>query len=583
MKPQIYILDTILQRFKKLNDPCNGKLFGIFVKNTLHVLGLQMENGLNLIHSFPAEIDFCGTFEAYPNPSYDSQQVLSRSSQVEVTDNPIFISILLTIQNEISCNIVCNNQITNVSYTILTLPEIYSSFMHVRLQGEFLLHSEQNEQSIADSFTELRKSIASGVMAFTIPKLNILLVTSDSESGIIGLTGDPAFGEICQEANCEGPERKKKNDQTLKLDAVDISLIKRATRDGFIIEPKSHSPVVILDKKKLELINIPLKLNFLAMISKHTKLSKLYDILLESAIKNLRLYESVLQNYLKTHKISTGIELPETMHFFPKEAGHFLTRIVIGNSEKEDKEERELLHEALLLPKTTPVFRKANQFEFSDCKKPSGPLRNVHEGLPLPLSGEACKVSLVKGEYEYYHYGQNKMDDKGWGCAYRSLQTLASWFKLQGYTSRPVPTFKEIQKCLVDIGDKPANFIDSTQWIGSSEVNFVLKSLLGVTSKILYVNSGEELGTKGPELLQHFEMHGSPVMIGGGVLAHTILGVEYNQLTGSLKFLILDPHYTGEDDLNVILNRKWCAWKGVDFFNKSAYYNMCLPQVPREF
>lgn len=106
------------------------------------------------------------------------------------------------------------------------------------------------------------------------------------------------------------------------------------------------------------------------------------------------------------------------------------------------------------------------------------------------------------------------MDDDGWGCAYRSLQTLASWFLMQGYTDKSAPSFKEIQQCLVDIGDKPTNFVDSRQWIGSTEVNFVLGSLLNVTSKIIYVSSGEELGTKGPELINHFKVHGSPVMIG---------------------------------------------------------------------
>lgn len=42
---------------------------------------------------------------------------------------------------------------------------------------------------------------------------------------------------------------------------------------------------------------------------------------------------------------------------------------------------------------------------------------------------------------------------------------------------------------------------------------------------------------------------------GGGVLAHTILGVDFNDVTGDLKFLILDPHYTGAEDLKVILDK----------------------------
>lgn len=43
--------------------------------------------------------------------------------------------------------------------------------------------------------------------------------------------------------------------------------------------------------------------------------------------------------------------------------------------------------------------------------------------------------------------------------------------------------------------------------------------------------------------------------LGGGVLAHTILGVAWNETTGQIKFLILDPHYTGAEDLQVILDK----------------------------
>ena len=45
------------------------------------------------------------------------------------------------------------------------------------------------------------------------------------------------------------------------------------------------------------------------------------------------------------------------------------------------------------------------------------------------------------------------------------------------------------------------------------------------------------------------------VYLGGGVLAHTILGVCYNEQTGDIKFLVIDPHYTGKDDINVIVNK----------------------------
>lgn len=42
---------------------------------------------------------------------------------------------------------------------------------------------------------------------------------------------------------------------------------------------------------------------------------------------------------------------------------------------------------------------------------------------------------------------------------------------------------------------------------------------------------------------------------GGGVLAHTILGVAWSETTGQIRFLILDPHYTGGEDLQVITEK----------------------------
>lgn len=44
-------------------------------------------------------------------------------------------------------------------------------------------------------------------------------------------------------------------------------------------------------------------------------------------------------------------------------------------------------------------------------------------------------------------------------------------------------------------------------------------------------------------------------MIGGGVLAHTIVGVDFDELTGDVKFLIFDPHYTGGEDIKTITSK----------------------------
>lgn len=99
---------------------------------------------------------------------------------------------------------------------------------------------------------------------------------------------------------------------------------------------------------------------------------------------------------------------------------------------------------------------------------------------------------------------------------------------------------------------------------------------------------------------------------GGGVLAHTILGVAWSETTGDIRYLILDPHYTGAEDLQVITDKVtvinmyipflfvtksflinlvdhgmcvffqgWCGWKGPGFWDQTAYYNLCLPQRPK--
>ena len=187
--------------------------------------------------------------------------------------------------------------------------------------------------------------------------------------------------------------------------------------------------------------------------------------------------------------------------------------------------------------------------------------------------------ALVRGDYYYYHYNQDNFVDLGWGCAYRSLQTLISWFILNTSVGKniKVPTIPEIQTILVKLGDKDKKIIGSNEWIGAIEVNLVLNELLGIDNQILYVSSGSELNSKGRELIYHFQHNGTPVMVGGGVYAYTILGIDYDKVKGDCKFLILDPHFSGEDDIKTIINKGWCSWKTIEIFKKENFYNLCLP------
>ncbi|XP_078435785.1 peptidase C78, ubiquitin fold modifier-specific peptidase 1/ 2 isoform X1 [Wolffia australiana] len=282
-------------------------------------------------------------------------------------------------------------------------------------------------------------------------------------------------------------------------------------------------------------------------------------------------------------------------HFYPPGVLHPITAIydkTYGEMEAEQVEIRRSLHLRFGLPVDRPLLLTSNSLPFtcmptSSESRKSGTtlLKDVH----IDISSRGVSgglVSLIQGSYEYYHYLQNGFDDNGWGCAYRSLQTIVSWFRLQNYTSIEVPSHREIQQALVEIGDKELSFVGSHEWIGAIELSFVLDKLLGVSCRIMNVRSGAELPEKCRELAMHFETQGTPVMIGGGVLAYTLLGVDYNDVTGDCAFLILDPHYTGIDEVKRVVNGGWCGWKkavdsrGKSFFLSDKFYNLLLPQRP---
>ncbi|RLM98990.1 hypothetical protein C2845_PM06G27970 [Panicum miliaceum] len=518
------------------------------------------------------------------------------------------------------------------------------------------------------------------------------------------------------------------------------------------------------------------------------------------------------------HFIPPGLHIPITTIYDTR----------YGEIEEKQSELRKELHIRLGLPLDRPLLRISNALTFGGMeKRVKSTSRNVSGGI----------MSLIDGSYEYYHYLHGGIDDNGWGCAYRSLQTIVSWYRLQQYSSIDVPSHREIQQVLVEIGDKDPSFIGSREWIGAIELSFVLDKLLGVvrcesglsrllaqdlitkadngfgrptqrpglqqvglkpdqsvnftwfgldgsvslcivllrqmasrpdgdphgaacvdglststhcisshlhttaisalaayspsvsawpdmvlspmlhqsawyirsikantsssrspvppshplphavqeslsarqgrgdamrqrgregtssgsgggggeslgggvlmrwataeeaeaeqvaeeeeeawaggqamsswateeeagvgrwrrpgqqrrwveeagwgadkvSCKIINVRSGDELPEKCRELARHFETQGTPVMIGGGVLAYTLLGVDYNEASGDCAFLILDPHYTGTDDLKKIVSGGWCGWKksvdskGRSFFLKDKFYNLLLPQRP---
>lgn len=374
-------------------------------------------------------------------------------------------------------------------------------------------------------------------------------------------------------------------------DIIQVSLLLNKSRTS----SKSAAPIAeyFPASEQTKLLVVDYKLEVLCYTAKDLPVtyavSKLVVPGLVDQLNSIK--NTILPNLLTQH-----LQL-HPYHFCPPGFLHPITVIYelsYGETEMKQVEVRRSLHSRLGLPFDRPLLRIANALNLSTTKdsaksnsirKGSSLLRDVHVGIPSSgVSGGV--VSLVQGSYEYYHYLQDGFDDSGWGCAYRSLQTIVSWFRCQHYSSIEVPSHREIQQALVEIGDKDPSFVGSREWIGAIELSFVLDKLLGVSCKVINVRSGAELPEKCRELALHFENQGTPIMIGGGVLAYTLLGVDYNESSGDCAFLILDPHYTGNDDLKKIVNGGWCGWKkavdsrGKNFFLHDKFYNLLLPQRP---
>lgn len=222
----------------------------------------------------------------------------------------------------------------------------------------------------------------------------------------------------------------------------------------------------------------------------------------------------------------------------------------------------------------------------SSLRQKSNKLFNVHSALNNSGFAPSSKFYGVKGIYEYYHYKQDNINDRGWGCAYRSFQCLYSWFFHNNIFNKsqypPTPSILEMQKVLVDAKDKEASIIGSNKWIGAFEGCIILSELLKIDSQIIYVGSGSEMKTKAREIAHHFEVVGSPIMIGGGVYAYTILGIHYDITNGDCSYLILDPHYEDKDEIGLIVKNGGVSWKTGSLFEKGSFYNLCLPKIPTD-
>ncbi|KAK2576065.1 hypothetical protein KPH14_007403 [Odynerus spinipes] len=558
MQPKVQVLSNVIERLKNVTTAATGHLYGIKHDDVLTIITFNINIDGNIFNAL--------TFENFLPTNVDPHGILcienrDENSSETFKDCEVLLKYSVDDKNTewYSCTNSKIKRLTDVK--IINENEFKERFVYIRIQLGIPLSGENDK--ILDRLKRTKEHISSGKVAFCFSSKNIYLFNNNNDD-----LENAQVKELLHTSNTSGGSIHFVNavyaNALLQISGKESTTVSK------------HAPILHQVKYTFDSIEYTFNIDRLIIVDRDVTALQLYKALVKSVYEYINI---VIMFWILNPDICADCTIPfEWFYFKPRGLGHLLTVPHISGWD-DDKMTPCLkqLHKTLALDLTRPYFRCTNSVQFSNDIQDNDVLINPHEFVPCITGGRS---SIVYGLYAYHHYMQNGFDDNGWGCAYRSLQTIISWYRLQGYTSIPIPSHKEIQKCLVDIGDKTSNFIGSKQWIGSTEVGFTLETLLGINVKILCAASGEEVSTFVSDLAHHFNTQGTPVMIGGGVLAHTILGVNYDESSGEVKFLILDPHYTGSEKINVIVNKGWCGWKTQDFWKKNSFYNMCLPQRP---
>jgi len=604
-------LTTRLSGAVSLGEHYTGALYGLEMDSKLVVVaaaGKQVEKGracdIELLNEMlPCGIEPIGVFDTGTPTCNDLLPLVHQlPPSTHDTDTPVG---LIWRDGEMVACVYNGEEMEEVVAEQMGQEQLEAETTLVRVRGRLNVVCAQNEGELANAFRHLIEKVSCPYGSFLMPGSKVALLhkfvdvapSSGWTSGmmedeekeecvIVGVedpeaTVDSLWSHIGnneeEDDGWGGPVGKTKKKPVVRSDRLEFEVVWNYSNPACTSRTIGCAPLIHYEKKETVTVRLPIPIDALGVIPSSAPSSSLMEVLKGAVARQVG---DVAASVLSEFKMKGTTSMPEIFHFKPVQLGHFLTSVYTKAASTSTFESfRRSIHQSFLLPLDRPLIRRANAWTFSEPGLKTK-LKNVHAGLESKHGVTGGVASLVEGTYTYHHYLQDGMDDDGWGCAYRSLQTLISWFRQQGYTETDIPTHRDIQKCLVDIGDKEASFIDSKQWIGSTEVGFVLETACGVQSRFVSVSTGAELNTRSRELERHFQTQGTPVMIGGGVYAHTILGVAWNQETGDASWLILDPHYTGSDDIKTIVGKGWCGWKGPKFWNQTAFYNMCMPQRP---
>ncbi|XP_055316574.1 probable Ufm1-specific protease 1 isoform X1 [Sitodiplosis mosellana] len=208
----------------------------------------------------------------------------------------------------------------------------------------------------------------------------------------------------------------------------------------------------------------------------------------------------------------------------------------------------------------------------------------------IPRPSKHGKSYFSKGDFKYFHYCCDNYNDVGWGCAYRTLQSMCSWIAKNRNAmdvdanhhigTNDIPSIEEIQQTLVNINDKPPEFLNSTDWLGALEIFYVIDTLYDISCRIQHIPSCHDIKKYSNILKFYFENFGGLVMMGGDLDASSKMIAGIHIVDNDAYLLVVDPHYVGvPKSVDDLIDQGYIRWQHTSDFVDSSFYNLCLPQL----
>ena len=177
-------------------------------------------------------------------------------------------------------------------------------------------------------------------------------------------------------------------------------------------------------------------------------------------------------------------------------------------------------------------------------------------------------------DYKIYHYNDENINDIGWGCTYRNIQTILSCYKKYYDSSIIIPKITEIvyffEKNIKIIKNEMTHSSVKDLWIEPYHVGVFLKwfniqfdgknylyvlndkdiAKILKTDILIYLNENSIINNfEKIQILieEHFSYTKLPIVIDDGTYSYCIV------LNNSDRTLFLiDPHKTNDDNISII-------------------------------